>query len=350
MKQKEYVFSEEMRLRPETALGIAVFQLVFLVPSFFLARMSGFNKTIIFIVWITAVVAFVLLPLLMRLKDRSARMARYAFFDDSVRIYIGRTTRSLKASDNVHIAVIDVTLEDKKEPIRKAFYMLWKEGTEIPGDLSRPLHVLDKYNIIVLPHNKKVCQKLCMLFGERKELNQENSQKNGSGYVFSDVERLKYYLGISSLPFCHFLVLAFIFFIIGNYQNGSSIVLPMIRLGLLYVLLLIVLVFSMAHKKYKFARYRFSDNTVVMLIGKENRIIHASDSFRVSSRSLLLGNRPPLREEKYIVLWKSNEPEPEDHINVYKLMKRYNAIVLPDTEEVHTQLEKSLGAHNTVCK
>ena len=96
-------------------------------------------------------------------------------------------------------------------------------------------------------------------------------------------------------------------------------------------------------KKYRFARYRFSENAVVMNIGKEERIITGSDSFHISLRTMVFPERHNGRMLKYIVLWKTNEPQPKDEIPPYYWMKRLKIIVLPDEENVRNQLQTSLG-------
>ena len=339
--RKNYVFSEPDRVGLAGAFVFMLFRLVIFVPSYFMAKESGLDITVIRIIW--GIAAFILLfvPLFRELKHFRTSSARYEFTDDSVSVRIWRTVRSVKAYDPVHIAVKTFIFKNMNTRIERQYYILWKHGAAIPEDFSRPFRTISKYEIIALPHNEEVRKKLCSLFGAREELTRDIASGKDMGYVLpTDEIGMYYYSDSIVLPFI--FTWSVMFFtscepgrLISNMVQGILLSFPCV--------LLLVLRFGMIKEKYIFARYWFSDNAVHMLLGNDERVIRSSDTFQISLRAACATRFRKAGELKFIVLWRDGEPEPEDNIYEIKLMKRYNAIVLPDTEDVRLQLQKRLG-------
>lgn len=343
MKHKEYVFSKLDRDWPVSSILLAVFRSVLLVSSFNAAKECGYDLTVIRIIWGTAVFALVLGPLFFGLNDYRPRFARYEFFDDFVRLKIGRKIRSIKAYDPLHFAVKTFIFKNMNTLIEKQYYILWKDGAKIPEDFSRPFRTLNQYEIIALPYNKEVRKKLCTLFGARKELTESNAQGKDMKYVLPDSGKAMFYYFHGIISIVVFACIAFIFVFFKSDRPILAMVMGSIILTLPCFLFLVLYCKAKKNEKYVFARYWFSDNAVYMLVGNEERMFCSSDDFQISLRAM-----PPTRnrkagEEKYIVLWKSGDPEPEDPISEHRLMERFHCVVLPDTEEVRIQLRRTLG-------
>ena len=344
----EYAFPKYERALPMTVIGTAIVDLLFLTFSFYpfiVQETSRYNLTTILIILGSLAIVLILVPIAFLLKDSTARTARYEFVDDSVHVKIGRKDRWLKSSDNVRIAVKSLVLGDRKAPIEKAYYLLWREGTEINEDLSKPFHTLRKKNeIVMLPYDEGVRQKLCALFGDRNELLQDVDTQKHMEYVFSDGQRLLAHFCASASLFIYLFLISIYVIIFHNYRGDHDLIPIIIIWSTVCVLVLHVLVYAFRSIKYRFIRYRFSEDAVLSLVGEEERVIHASDDYKISLRTLeFMEGRYCARRVTYIVLWKSGEPEPKDKVGAYYLVKHFNIIVLPDTEEVRNQLKIILG-------
>ena len=344
MKQMEHVFSKYDWYWPTTMIGAAVLQLVLLTGSVMLIGISRFKLTSILIILGSLAVVLILVPTVFLLKDSRARTARYEFVDDSVRMKMGRLERRLESSDNVRIAVKSFVFGGRKAPIEKAYYLLWKEDTEINVDLSEPFRTLRKNEIIILPHNEEVHQKLCALFGTRQQLLQEFDPQKHMEYVFSDDDQLLVHFSASASLFIYLFLLSGYVIIFFNFLGEHGFIPYIIIWTVICIIIHIVLVNAFRSIKYRFLRYEFSEDSVILWVDKEKRCICTSDDFRISLRTLeFMNGRYSVRRTKYIVLWKSNEPEPNDNIGAYYFVKHYNTIVLPDSETVRNQLQKILG-------
>ena len=336
---------ENERLRLEIGLSIDLYHILFITPIFgmiiFDHNTSPYYKLIL-LAWGIVSFAFLLFPLLYGLKDRKYRFARYEIQDDFVCIQFGKTKRIIKVTDDVHITQKTMRFGEKTAEIEQVFWVLWKEGIEVPPDINRPYHALKKCNIVILPGNEEVSQKIYALFGERGVLRGETSKNANTYYVFSDYERLKFKIIMGLTPWINAFFLTSFFISCMNHRNRPYSLVNIIVGGMMifWFRLLLSLVSS---KKYRFARYRFSENAVVMNIGKEERIITRSDSFHISLRTMIFPERHNGRMLKYIVLWKISEPQPKDEILPYYSIKRSKIIVLPDEENVRNQLKTSLG-------
>ena len=343
----EYVFPKYERALPMTVIGTAIVDLLFLTFSFYpfiLQETSRYNLTTILFIWGSLAIVLILVPTVFLLKDCTARTARYEFGDDAVHLKIGRKVRWLKPSDNVRISEKSFILGDRKALIEKPYYLLWSEDTKINEDLSKPFHTLRKNEIIMLPYDEEVRQKLCTLFGDRKELLQDVDTQRHMEYVFSDGQRLLVHFCSSASLFIYLFLNSIYVIIFHNYRGDHDLIPIIIIWSTVCVLVLHVLVYAFRSIKYRFIRYRFSEDAVLSLVGEEERVIHASDDYKISLRTLEFGGRYSVNKTKFIVLWKSNEPEPRDMVGAYYLVKHYPIIVLPDTEEVRTQLKKTLHA------
>lgn len=345
MKSKNYVFPDCERSRLEIGLAIELYHILFITPIFgmiiFDYNTSPYYKPIL-LAWGIVSFALLLFPLLYGLKDRKYRFARYEIQDDFFCIRFGKTKRIIKVTDDVHIAQKVMRFGEKAAEIEHVFWVLWKEGVEVPPDINRPYHALKKYNIVILPDNEEVSQKIYALFGERGVLRGENSQNANTYYVFSDYERLRFKLAMGLTPWFNTFFLTAFFISCMNHRNRPYSLVNIIVGGIM-ILWFLFLLHSVRYKKYRFARYRFSENAVVMNIGKEERIITGSDPFHISLRTMVFPERHNSRMLKYIVLWKISEPQPKDETSPYYLMKQSKIIVLPDEENVRNQLQTSLG-------
>lgn len=342
MKQKEYVFSEYDRAFPLTMIGTAFMQLFILTCSVMVLGSSWNNLTTILIIWVSLAIVLILIPTVFLLKDSTARTARYEFVGDSVHVKIGRKDRWLKSTDYVCIAVKSFIWGDRKAPIEKPYYLLWKEGIEINEDLSKLFRTLRKNEIIMLPYDEGVRQKLCALFGDRKELLQDVDTQKHMEYVFSDGQRLLVRFSASASLFSYLFLLSGFVIIYFNYKGEQDFILNIIIWSVICIFVHAILSNAFRSIKYRFIRYEFSEDAVSLWVNEEKRCICTSDDFRVSLRTLeLMGGRYSVSRTKYIVLWKSNEPEPKDMVSAYYLVKHYQIIVLPDTEEIRNQLKKT---------
>lgn len=346
MKRKNYVFPDCERSRLEIGLTIDLFHIVCITPVFGIIHYdyhtSPYHKPILLAFGIIYF-AFLLFPLLYGLKDRKYRFARYEIQDDFVCIRFGKTKRIIKVTDDVHIAQKVMRFGEKAAEIEHVFWVLWKEGVEVPPDINRPYHALKKYNIVILPDNEEVSQKIYALFGERGVLRGETSKNANTYYVFSDYERSTFKVGMGLMPMISTFFLSMFFIICMKHRNWPDFLILNIVVGGMMILCLWSLLIGVRYKKYRFARYRLSENAVVMNIGEEERIITRSDSFHISLRTMAFTERYENLMLKYIVLWKISEPQPKDEISPYYSMKRSKIIVLPDEENVRNQLQTSLG-------
>lgn len=344
MKRKEYVFSEYDRAFPLTMIGTALVQLFILTGSVVMPVSSWNNLTTILFIWGSLAIVLILVPTLFLLKDCTARTARYEIADDSVHVKIGIKDRCLKSYDNMCIVVKSFIFGDRKAPIEKAYYLLWREGTEINEDLSKPFHTLRKNEIVMLPYDEEVRQKLCTLFGDRKELLQDVDTQKHMEYVFADGQRLLVRFCASASLFSYLFLLSGFVLIYFNYKGERDFILNIIIWSVICIFVHAILASATRSIKYRFIRYEFSEDAVSLWVNEEKRRICTSDDFKISLRTLeFMGGRYSVSRTKYIVLWKSNEPEPKDKVGAYYLVKHYPIIVLPDTEEVRTQLKKTLG-------
>ncbi len=343
MKQKEFVFPEYDRLWPMTVIGTAITNLVLLTFIFMMEISSGFNLTILWILWGTIAVICVLVPAGLLLRDCGIRPARFQISDDSVQMQFGRTRRQLKTGDDVHIALKKLALGDKNTPIQKPYYILWREGAETPGDFSRPFHTLKKNEMIALPFDEEVRRKLCVLFGKREALAQDVNLENDMKYVFSDGQQLLAHFCSSVSLFAYLFLLSVYAIIWNNYRGSSSLILSFMIWNAVCIVVLIVLINAFKSIKYRFIRYQFSEDAILYWVGKEKRVICSSDNYKISLRTLEFGGRYSASRTMFIALWKSVESEPKDKVGAYYFVKHYKTIALPDSEEVRSQLKRTLG-------
>lgn len=338
MKNIEYLFPKYERSRFELAVGMILMPIIILgafgiciITSY---KMNPYYKTIL-LAWGVVFALFLIVPLLYGLKDRKYRLARYAFQDHSVMIQIGRTKREINSADAIHAFRKVMLIGEKGAELQQSFWMLWKEGSEVPSDTMNPYRALKESQILLLPYNEEVFERLRILFGEKDDLQQDLIWDNNTYYVFSDEEREKNKAVTSIWPSIHVGFWA-MYFILGI----SSFI---FAFGMLYVPILVFSIFWICNRTVRLARYRFSEDTVTMRFGKTERMINASDSFLISYREMFFNMGHSKYEEKYIVLWKNDEPVPKDHISPYYMMKHANVIILPNTEFVRIQLQRTLG-------
>ena len=344
-RQKDYVFPEEDRAWPSAVLVMAFTQLMLLLCGCYLSFYFRSNPKLktnnVILLCIAAAAAALLVLLLFMLKDDKGRSARYEFTDDSVRIRMWRTVRTLNASDHVRISVKTLTIGYRIAPIENHYYMLWKEGTALPKEFRNPFHVLQTNDILFLPQNEKVRQQLIALFGEREALMQDAGQENATNYVFSEKERGNYYFAKSVLQ----ILPAILFTILVNIQGKTAIALTVFFCGLIYMAVINALLNTTVQKNIpdSFTQYRISEDAVVMRYRDEERVFRAADSLQVSFRTLVFAAGRSAYEAKYIVLWKSGEPQPKDHVSAFLLLGQSNIIILPGTADIQNRLQKALG-------
>ena len=344
-RQKEYVFPEEDRAWPSAVLLIAFTQLMLLICgcclSFSFRSKPKLDSNHVIVLCIAAAVAVLLALLLLMLKDDKGRSASYEFTDDSVCIRMWRTVRTLNISDHVRISVKTLTIGYRIAPIENHYYMLWKEGMALPKAFRNPFHVLQTNDILFLPHNEKVRQQLIALFGEREALMQDAGQGNETNYVFSERERGNYFFAKSVLQILPAVLLS----IFINIQGKTAIALTVFFCGLIYMAVINVLLNMTAQKSIpdSFTQYWFSEDAVFMRYRDEERVFRAAESLQVSYRALVFAGGRSAYEEKYIVLWKSGEPQPKDHVAAFLLLGQSNIIILPGTVDIRNRLQKALG-------
>ena len=345
--KREFVFSEYERSRFEIGLGVDSFQVLFFVSIFFVIifdyKTSHYYKSYL-LTWGIVSFAFLSLPLFYGLKDRKYRNAQYEFLDQSVMIKIGRTIRSFNASDAVHISRKIMRYGERNAELQQFFWVLSEAGVELPPNTNNPYQALKKYPIIILPDHKETIQQLYVLFGTIETCHQNTSLDENTQYVFSDYERKRYKVGIGFTPLATSAFLSVYLLIFKRYRGMPVFIAAIIFWTAIVGIWFYVLFLAKKNKKYRFARYCFGEDAVSMQIEKEKRAIRASDSFHISLRTMVFPERyrNPL-EIKYIVLWKACEPIPRDKTSPYIIMKRSKVIVLPDTEGVRSQLEKTFG-------
>lgn len=350
MKTKDYIFSEFDRIRAVNAILSAFIWLIFLICGFFMLQESGYDPAILLIIFGALAVILVLIPSAIRLRSSSARLARYAISDDSVRMKVGRRVRTLTASEDVHIAVKPFVLGCQEAPVEHDCYVLWRGGEQLSEEFSGTFQTLKEEEIIALPYTDEMRRKLCAIFGEREALIEAVRPENNMQYVFPEEKRVILYGAVSTsqeLIIC-FLLLSVFLFLTHRHEYSGLLLSPKIVFygfcGLLNIGLLLVLVYGKKRIKYQLARYRFSEDAIVSWVGDKERIIRAADGYRISQRTLLfLRGRVGVEETIYFVLWDSTQPDPGDHIDAYNMLKRPDIIVLPETEEVCGQLQRSLG-------
>lgn len=344
-KQKNYVFPEYERSRLGIALGIDIFHVLLLFPWYMVIRSdykTSPHQTTMYLAWGIITAAFMIIPLLYGSKDYKYRSARYAFREDSVGIRLGRTKRILNTGDTVRIARRIMRFGEKGSELEQSFLVLWKEDVEIPAGILDPYHALKNHPIIVLPDSDEVCRKLRALFGDREEL-QQNDRGCNSYYVFSEYERERFKLGMGLTPFASTFILGIYLILIRDYHGKSGLIIITIFWGAIAAAWFLLLRGSMKNKRHRFACYRFSEDAIFMRFGETEWSIHASDSFRISLRTMVFPERYGVKKEKYITLWRTGKPEPEDEVSPYSIMKRSDVIILPDTEDVRNQLQRTLG-------
>lgn len=105
----------------------------------------------------------------------------------------------------------------------------------------------------------------------------------------------------------------------------------------------IPLIIGLFYKKYRFARFSFSNQSVSVQFGKTTRTIYASDSFYVCSAKMLYGQRYQNVEVKLIAIWKEGTKAPIEEISPYIALRKFDVILLPYEDTILRLLDESLG-------
>lgn len=161
-------------------------------------------------------------------------------------------------------------------------------------------------------------------------------------YIFSDNERNLYKIFITA--YC-LIFSIMIFLLIMGVEKASDIKSMVYGSIALFVTLVPPLIYALAHQKYRFAKFEFSNNSVSNIIKTEKRVINRNDPFKMILVKMRHG-RPygRYKEEKFIVIGRNDVVLLDsDEMSPYIAMRKYDIIILPYNREITSRLYVSLG-------
>lgn len=350
--KNDYVFSEYERSRFKIGIGIALFYLVFCVPLLMIYiedYKSGPNYENLLPLFGILAGLMILAPLLIYSDHVIIRKAKYEITEDFVCIRFGRTTRCLRCSDSIHIALKTMTFGKKAEILKKKYYVLWKQGTVLPSEIGDPYRFLKARDVLLLPNCEEVRRMLCVFFGDESYLTQRLLREPGADlaatdddtdFLYPDSDRGGYKGILGVLPFFSVAIPALLFLVFSKGRcNGAGF----LTMGAIFLSFLCITVCVSKSKKFRFTRYRITENAVYMRLQNEERVICASKPFRIALRTVSFGRYNEESERQYIVLWHPGDPTPQDNAGLVAIMKQPGTVLLPNTYQVRSQLEQTLG-------
>lgn len=354
MKTSEYLFPEYERVRFGIGIGIALVYLIFCVPLLMIYIedfKSSPNYEILLPLFGILAGLIILAPLLFFSDHVIIRRAKYEITQDAVYIRFGRTMRCLRRSDSIHIALKTMTFGKKAEILKKKYYVLWEQGAVLPLEIGDPYRFFKTQDVLLLPNCEEVHRMLCVFFGDESYLKQRLLREPGSDFastdddtdfLYLDSDRVQYKVIQGFLPGLSVDVPVLLYVISKGHINGAGF----ITMGCMFLLILYVSFCASKSKKYRFARYRITENAVYMRLQNEERVIRASKPFQIALRTVSFGTYYEDREREYIILWKPSGPTPRENVGPIAILKQRGTIVLPNTYQVRSQLEQTLGVES----